>query len=212
MPRRARIVLPGVAHHVTCRGNRRQKTFFDAPDYRTFETLLGQYCAAAAVDVLAYCLMPNHWHLILRPRTEASLSRAVGNAKEAYSRLINAREGWQGHLWQGRYFSVPLGLEHLYRAARYVLENPVRAGLAARPGDWPFSSYTAHRNRACPRGIVDPEPLAPMLEPWLNGGDRQLLDDLDVEDLRMHTRTGRPMSSIGPCGKPGDSRTSPVEA
>jgi putative transposase len=194
MPRQARVVLPGVPHHVTTRGNRRQTTFFAPPDYRAFETLLKQFCVASGVEVLAYCLMPNHPHGILTPPTPTSLSKAFGNTKEAYSRIINARHGWQGHLWQGRYYSVPLGPEHLYRAARYVLENPVRAGMVEAPGDWPFSSYRAHRNGRCPRGLVNTTALRDVLADWLVD-EAPSLDDADLAEIRKHTRTGRPLCS-----------------
>ena len=92
----------------------------------------------------AYCLMPNHVHLIAVPATEEALRLALGEAHRRYTRRVNFREGWRGHLWQGRFASFPLDNAHLYLAARYVELNPVRAGLVKRPEAYRWSSAGAH--------------------------------------------------------------------
>jgi putative transposase len=135
MARLARIVVPGLPHHVTQRGNRRQQTFFGEADIDAYIALMAEHCAAARVAVWAYCLMPNHVHLILVPETETGLRDALGPAHRRYTMAVNAREGWTGWLWQGRFASCPLDEPHLVAAARYVELNPVRAGLVERPGD-----------------------------------------------------------------------------
>jgi putative transposase len=145
MPRGARIILPGMPHHVTQRGNRRQPTFFSDGDYRFYLSLVRSECHAAGVSVWAYCLMPNHVHLLLRPSDEAGLGRAVKETHRRYTTMINRREGWTGYLWQGRFGSEPLSDDRAaLGAARYIERNPIEAGLVSRPEDWPWSSAAAH--------------------------------------------------------------------
>ena len=108
MPRIARVIVPGVPHHVTQRSNRREQTFFRDGDYRVYRELMAEWCSEHGVEVWAYCLMPNHVHLIAVPRDEESLRRAVGEAHRRYTRHSNFREGWRGHLWQGRFASFPM--------------------------------------------------------------------------------------------------------
>ena len=102
MPRRARIVLPGYPHHVTQRGNRRQQTFFETNDYALYRDLMAAACAEHGVRCWAWCLMPNHVHLVLEPSRAEALASAVGEAHRRYTRRINALEGWTDFLWQGR--------------------------------------------------------------------------------------------------------------
>ncbi len=101
MTRIARLVVPGVAHHVTQRGNRRQTTFFRAFDYELYRQLLGEHCEKAQVSIWAYCLLPNHVHLIAVPRAADGLRHALSVAHRRYTTTINRREGWKGCLWQG---------------------------------------------------------------------------------------------------------------
>lgn len=140
----ARVVAPGIPHHITQRGNRRQETFFCTEDYQAYIALMREWCRACAVEVWAYCLMPNHVHVIAVPDSGDGLRRAIGEAHRRYTRRVNFREGWRGHLWQGRFASCPMEEPYLLAAARYIEQNPVRAGLAARPGEYPSSSARAH--------------------------------------------------------------------
>ncbi len=139
MPRLARVVAPGLPHHVTQRGNRRQRTFFCGEDYESYLQLMAQFCEAEKVEVWAYCLMPNHVHLIAVPDSAEGLRRAIGEAHRRYTRMVNFREGWRGHLWQGRFASFVLHEAYLLTAARYVELNPVRAGLVNAPRQYPHS-------------------------------------------------------------------------
>ena len=93
------MVVEGVAHHVTQRGNRRQQTFFGDDDYEAYRTPLAEGCRAAGVKVWGYCLMPNHVHLILTPSDAGGLRAALAEAHRRYSRRINFRQGWRGYLW-----------------------------------------------------------------------------------------------------------------
>ena len=124
-------------HHVTQRGNRRQQTFFCDDDYFSYLDLIGEWCSASGVEIWGYCLMPNHVHLIVVPRSEDGLHRALGEAHQRYTRRVNLREGWCGHLWQGRFASFAMDQRHLLQAARYVEMNPVRAKLCRVPWRWP---------------------------------------------------------------------------
>jgi putative transposase len=143
MARLSRVVIPGVAHHVTQRGNRREPTFFEDGDYRLYLDLLADAARAARVEVWSYCLMPNHVHLIVTPSDADGLWRTFRKVHRHYTGYINARMRTTGHLWQGRYGSVAMDEGHLIAALRYVALNPVRARLVARAGDWPWSSTPA---------------------------------------------------------------------
>src|SRR5512139_2387395 len=101
MARIARVVVPGIPHHITQRGNRRLQTFFSDDDYRVYAGLMAVWCREFRVEVWAYCLMPNHVHMIAVPSTEDSLRRAIAEAHRRYTRMVNLREKWRGHLWQG---------------------------------------------------------------------------------------------------------------
>ncbi len=144
MPRMSRIVVAGTPHHVTQRGNRRQQTFFRDADYMRYLQLAAEWCAKAEVECWGYCLMPNHVHLILTPRTEAALRAALAPLHWRYTYEVNRRERWTGYLWQGRFASYPMDQAYFIEASRYVGLNPVRAGLTARAQDWPWSSVRAH--------------------------------------------------------------------
>jgi len=144
MARIARVVAPGIPHHITQRGNRRQDTVFCVEDFQAYLVLLREWCGHWKVEIWAYCRMPNHVHLIAVPTSEDALQRAIGEADRRYTRRVNFREGWRGHLWQGRFASCPLDEPHTLAAARYIEQNPVRAGLAATPWDYPWSSVAAH--------------------------------------------------------------------
>ena len=163
MPRAPRVVVPGLPHHITQRGNRRQTTFFGARDYALYRELLIETCRRFGVAVWSYCWMPNHVHFIAVPRTPESLAKAFGRAHRAYSTIVNRREGWTGYLWQGRFASYPMEERHLFAATRYILSNPVTAGVVEHAQRWPYSSLAAHCGQAEDE-LVDAEPLARRIE------------------------------------------------
>ena len=144
MSRRSRMIIPGVPHHVTQRGNRRERIFFEPGDEALYLDLMSEQLRRRAVACWAYCLMPNHVHFILTPTDEDGLSRAVGEAHRRYAAFIGARGRWTGHLFQSRICSVAMDEDHLLAAFRYVALNPVKAGLVAQAADWPWSSARAH--------------------------------------------------------------------
>jgi putative transposase len=144
MSRNARCILPGLAYHVTQRGTNRQKIFFSATHRKTYLGLLERNCADAGVRVLAYCLMSNHVHLVVVPERADSLAVLFRRVHGAYAQAVNAGLGRSGHLWQNRFYSCPLSEAHLWIALRYVEANPVRAGVAARPEQYRWSSAAVH--------------------------------------------------------------------
>lgn len=136
----ARVVIPGLPHHITQRGVRRMNVFFSDEDRTEYLKHLAEQGERFGVTYLAWCLMTNHAHLIAIPEEEQSLARGIGEAHRKYTRYVNFREGWRGYLFQGRFHSFPLEAAYLLAALRYVLRNPVRAGIARRPWDYPWSS------------------------------------------------------------------------
>jgi putative transposase len=190
MARLARIVIPGLPHHVTQRGNRRQPVFFGEADYRAYLALLIEHAHAAGVGVGAWCLMPNHVHLMLTPPEPDALRACLADAHRRYSSLINLREGWRGYLWQGRFASFPMDARHTLACARYIELNPVRAHLTEHPQDWPWSSARAHLTGK-PDGLTDIAALGAAVGDWREFLDAGLTDD-DMNALRSGERTGRP--------------------
>ncbi|MCH8998001.1 MAG: transposase [Proteobacteria bacterium] len=193
MARMARLVVPGHPHHVTQRGVRRMEVFLVRGDYETYLGLLREWCGKAGTEVWAYCLMPNHVHLILVPRAADGLRAALGETHRRYTRHVNFREGWRGHLWQERFHSFVMDEDHLLACARYVELNPVRAKLVERPEDWPWSSAKAHLDGRGD-GTAALEPLLGRVADWrsfLDGG----LGEAALETLRRHGRSGHPLGS-----------------
>jgi putative transposase len=144
MSRLPRVIAVGYPHHVTQRGNRRQDVFTAPEDYRLYLDWLHRYTEKYGFDIWAYCLMPNHVHLVGVPGKEDSLARAFNTIHMKYAQDYNRRTAETGHLWQGRFFSCVLDERHTYTAVRYVEMNPVRGGLCKDPGDYPWSSAKAH--------------------------------------------------------------------
>jgi putative transposase len=196
MARIARVVIPGCPHHIVHRGNRGDPVFL-APEHRTaYRRWLQEYAAEHELRVWAYCLMTNHVHLIVVPERADSLAFAVGYAHRRYAQWLNEKEGWVGHLWAGRYYSVPMDEPHLWTATRYVETNPVRAGLARRAQDYPWSSAASHAlNRfdallAPDRPFPDARAVGNWAD-WLAQG----VGDEALEVIRRSTNTGRPLGS-----------------
>jgi len=192
MARIARAVAPGIPHHITQRGNRRQQTFFNDEDYQSYLELMSEWCMKLNVRIWAYCLMPNHVHLIAVPETKEGLNLAIGEAHRRYTRRINFREGWRGHLWQGRFSSFIMDNRYLLACTRYVEWNPVRAGFVGKAENWPWSSAGPHM-KSQNDILVDTKPLLEMInKPW----EKFLSLDAhesEVTLFRKHERTGRPL-------------------
>ncbi len=193
----ARVVIPGLAHHVTQRGNRQQNVFLTDDHRQVYLKTVRKYCDKYGLQILGYCLMTNHVHLIAVPLREDSLAKGLGRAHNDYARWFNITQGQTGHLWQNRYFSCPLEDRHLWEALRYVELNPVRARLVARPDEWRWSSARAHLGQSDESGLLS-------MGPWRQCYDERRWREVlalgvgaaELEQrIREATRTGRPFGS-----------------
>jgi putative transposase len=193
MPRIARIVVPGLPHHVTQRGNHRAQIFFAPSDYALYRDLLATETRKAKVAVWAWCLMPNHVHLILTPADETGLAQALARTHRRYAAVINARALRTGHLFQERYSSAPMDEAHLLTALAYVSLNPVRAGLTARAEAWPWTSVKAHLGQG-DDGLTDVAPVRARIERFADILAGQA-DDAAFQAIRRAETIGRPLAS-----------------
>lgn len=194
MPRTARLAMAGVPFHLTHRGNRGEAIFRDSADRTIYLSLLGLHSERHELEIWNFCLMSNHVHLVVWPRSIDSLRHALRGAHGSYAQRFNRRHGLTGHLWANRFYSCALGETHLFRAARYVELNPVRAGLCTNPLDYAWSSAVANISGR------DHPPLS-RSRPWLDdpGAWRRFLEEAlgagDEPELRKSTLAGRPLGS-----------------
>jgi len=196
MPRAARITAIGYPHHVTQRGNYRQRVFKTNNDYKQYLLWLKEYADRYVLDIWAYCLMPNHVHFICVPQHPDSLARVFNMLHMRYSQYMNKKQGACGHLWQGRFYSCILDEKHLYAAVRYVENNPVRCGIVKTPEEYRWSSARGHIQQGgdillCKKSFIHDE-----IRDWssyLQSGD----DTPVVEAIRAKTRLGQPYGEEG---------------
>lgn len=191
MPRVSRAVAIGHPHHITQRGNYRQTVFAEKGDYVRYLELLADFCPKYDLDIWAYCLMPNHIHMVAVPGRQESLARLFNTVHMLYAQYFNRKRDATGHLWQGRFFSCVLDERHLYAAVRYVEMNPVRGGIVPVPQDYPWSSAKAHVT-----GVHDPVMSARcFLTETIGDWARYLGTDSDqeaMESVIKVTKIGRP--------------------
>ena len=183
------MVGPGIPHHITQRGNRRQEPFFGAEDYQAYIGLMREWCGYGKVEVWAYCLMPNHVHVIAVPTPAEGLRRAIGEAHRRYTRRVHVREGWRGHLWQGRFASYPVEEPSWLAATRYIEQHPVRGGLAGTPGEYPWSRVAAHVAGE-DDALITVAPLLALVGNWTDFLATGAPED-EVTAPRRHERSGR---------------------
>ena len=195
MARIARVVVESLPHHITQRGNRRQETFFSDEDYAAYIDLMAQWCRKYAVDIWAYCLMPNHIHLIAVPGKKENLRLAIGEAHRRYTRRINFREGWRGHLWQERFSSFVMDERYLLACTRYIENNPVRAKLAGQPEQWRWSSAAAHISGQND-SLVNVAPLLSIIKGDWGDFLAEAISSVELNDIRKHEQTGRPLGDV----------------
>ena len=191
MARQARIVLPDTPHHVTQRGNRGENIFFEKSDYEAYAQFLSEECEGHGVSIWAYCLMPNQIHLIAVPRRDHSLARGLGEAHRRYTRRINERNSWRGHLFQDRFFSYPMDETQLLNAARYIETLPVYAGIAPMPESYLWSSARAHVKGREDRLLSNQKPLLHFVPDWA-AFLSEMPENLDPKAIEQHLQTGRP--------------------
>lgn len=195
MPRIARVVAPNSIHHVLNRGNRRARIFHRAADYAAFVNLLGEAAVRFEMRLLAYCLMPNHWHLVLWPRRGTEIPAYMHWLCNAHVRRYHCYHGstGTGHVYQGRYSDFLVQSDrHLLAVLRYVEANPLRAGLVARAEHWAWSSLS----RPCAQDGTDlltewPVPRPSDWTAFVNSD----APPSELADLRLSARRGRPFGS-----------------
>jgi len=195
MPRGKRIIVPGLPHHITQRGNGRAKVFDCEQDRATFLELLATYSLQYGLSLWGYCLMSNHFHLVAVPADEGAAAKVMGRLEADYARFLNVRRQTSGHLWQARYHSVAMDPPHCWRALAYVERNPVRAGLSRAAADYPWSSAAARVGGAVVPAWLDLDPWRQhwSTAEWLcmlsDGGE----DEITRVELQEGTLSGRPL-------------------
>ena len=196
MPRQPRRAQGGMVFHAMNRGNCRMPIFEKDHDYLAFLKLMEQGRQRAGMRVIAYCLMPNHWHMVLYPRQAADLSSFFGWVCTTHVRRwrMHRHSNGEGHLYQGRFKSFPIQRdEHLFRVMRYVEANPVRAGLTPHAEDWPFSSLWAGERPADSRVELDHR-LVVRPPDWASSV-QQSISPVELERLHTSVNRGRPYGS-----------------
>ncbi len=195
MARTARSVAIGYPHHVVHKGIKGNKVFSDEMDYMFYLHMLKKYAEKWTCHVLAYCLMPDHVHLFVKPVQEASLSKTIQGVKLSYTQYINKKYNKTGKLWGGRYYSCIVDKEnYLWTVARYIEQNPKRAGMVNIEEEYPYSSAKSHVNG------VDDEVLGE--EIFGDEGRREYIDFLhspvtsqEIKEITHCTRTGLPFGN-----------------
>jgi len=196
MPRNARLVIPGVAHHITQRGNNKQDVFFVDDDNEKFLELLGEQSRKFGVAIAGFCLMTNHIHIIATPTQNDSLAKTMGRVNLLYSQYISYMHGRTGHLWQNRFYSCPLDADHFFTALSYVEQNPVRAKMVRYPWTYRWSSAAVHMGQEDEFGLINQKNW----QQQSSGLDwekilRSQLEKIDIDKLRIYCRTGRPLGT-----------------
>lgn len=223
MPRTARASVGNVCYHVINRGNGKARVFHNNGDYAAFNALFDEASARLSMRLLAYCLMPNHFHLVLWPRGDGDLSRWMQWLMTAHVRRYHRLRGTSGHVWQGRFKAFPIQKdEHLVTVLGYVECNPLRAGLVERAEEWAWSSLRMRQGRD-PETVLDKGP-APLPRNWTGFVNRpQTGTELDhvrrcvnreapfgnVDWARNTARRLGLESSLRPLGRPPKRRRQP---
>ena len=198
MTRMARVVIPNVPHHVTQRGVRSMPIFETENDYRVYLKLLREHCLEHELHILAYCLMPNHVHFLAVPGSIESLAKGIGNTHREYTIYFNSKEDVKGHLFQERFFSCPLDIKHTFATFRYILQNPVKAGIVEHIEDYDWSSAKYNLGVTDSNSIVNSE----LLSEYIGDPDgllvaTSIVDEDTIKFIQERTRTGRPCGNRG---------------
>ncbi len=192
MPRIARAVAIDFPHHIIQRGNNRQKVFFAIDTRKKYLELVKEYALQWDASVLAYCLMTNHIHLLIKPHQEDSLAKMMQGVSQGYAKYINRRYKRTGRLWESRYYSCVVDEEsYLWQVAWYIEKNPKRAGLVRQEEDYPYSSARAHvldvPDKVLTEELFDTEERNGYIE-FLKTEPT----DKEISNIRKATKIGRP--------------------
>jgi putative transposase len=191
----ARIVAVGYPHHVIQKGSNKGKVFFDEKDNLVYLNLLKKYTGKYACPILAYCLMPDHVHILVKPLQEISLSKTMQGVSLCYTQHFNKKYNKTGRLWENRYSSCIVDKEnYLWTAARYIEQNPKRAGLVNTEAEYPYSSAKAHvfgtGDEVLGEEIFGEEGRSEYAD-FLNSQ----VNYKEINEIRNCTRSGRPFGN-----------------
>lgn len=194
MARAARKIAVGFPHHVIQRGVQRGAVFHKENDYQFYLDLMREWLPKSAVDIWAYCLMPNHVHFVAIPYSEDGLSKLFSQVHKRYAMMVNKRAGSSGHLWQGRFSSFVMDESYTLQATRYIERNPVTAGMVAKAGDYRWSSARFHLDLTTDSLVSISHPLRHLVQNW----ESYLADETPpslVRDFEKHATSGKPLGS-----------------
>ncbi len=192
MPRTSRAPAGGYCYHVLNRGNARAEVFHKEADFQAFLEILAEASLRHPMRLLAYCLIPNHFHLALWPAQDGDLSRWMHWLLTTHVRRYQRHYHSSGHIWQGRFKSFPIQEDdHLRVVLRYIERNPLRAKLVARAEDWPWSSLKALSDPSATPVRLDPGP-APRGAGWIEAVNAAMFE-AEVERVRDSIRRDRPL-------------------
>jgi putative transposase len=196
MPRKDRIVIPDIPHHVTQRGNNKQPVFLDDHDRLTYIEILKERSLMYGLKIHGYCLMSNHVHWAVTPSNPFSLQNAIGYSHRLFAQKSNLRHNRTGHLWESRYFSCPLDEEYFLNVLAYIDQNPMKSGMVSNPFEYYWSSARAHISLYDPVGLIDIESWAEIANVynWPEFIKLELKNDV-VEKIESCLLSG------APCGK-----------
>lgn len=193
MPRIARGLVDGFVYHVLNRGNGGQEVFHKDQDYEVFIDLMGKAKARYFVKIFAYCLMSNHFHVVVMPQRAEELSKWMQWLMTSHVRRYHRHYGTSGHVWQGRFKSFIIHEDtHLLTVVRYVEGNPVRAGFISSVKEWPWSSYKERIGEES-RLLLDESPIE-LPDNW----DRYIDEPLTPKELEKLRQSVNRQSPHGP--------------
>jgi len=196
MPRTARASVGGYSYHVFNRGNARANVFHKPEDYDAFVAMMAEASIRTPMRVLAYAVMPNHFHMALWPHEDGDLSRWMHWLMTAHVRRYMLHHGSSGHVWQGRFKAFPIEEDkHLLTVLRYIERNPLRAGLVERAEDWRWSSLRWLESPAEAPVRLDPGTI-PRGTHWVEGVNAAMTD-AEMQRVRECVRRDRPFGSAG---------------
>lgn len=192
MSRIARAIAVGFPHHIVNRGNNKTAIFFEKEDYEKFLMLLKMYAKQSNALILAYCLMTNHVHLLVKPLSETSMAKMMQCVTQAYAKYFNKKQERSGRFWENRYFSCIVDCDrYLWTVTRYIEQNPRRANLVIREEDYPYSSARAHilgeKNSLLGEELFTQSEREDYIK-----FIRENIPEEGVNDIRYSTKTGRP--------------------